>query len=111
MSALMRHLRAAWRYGKHCQYVEAADAADFWTEQDARATASFFSSYTGQKLSHRLTNFTTKMALAAVQNQSPYMNGQASGVGACIAAIEAHYPQPKEEQEPETTFEAVTAGS
>lgn len=91
--------------------MDASDQENFWTPDDARSLLSFLNSYTGKKLKIRLTNFTTKMAIAAVQNPncSPYMNGQASGVAACVAAIEAHTPQQREENESSETLDAMEA--
>lgn len=104
MRNFWQHLVAAWRYGTTFPYFEQSDEKEFWTDEDALATARFFNSFTGRKLSMRLTNYVTKMALAAVQNPqcSPYMNGQASGVSACIAAISAHCPQEQAEEQEQT---------
>jgi hypothetical protein len=105
MGDFWQHLKAAWNYGRQFPYVEAADAEDYWTVDDARAMASFFNSPAGQKLRTRLMNWSLRMALAAVRNKdsSPYMNGQASGVDATIAAIDAHLPIQLAEQDEEQT--------
>lgn len=91
-------------------YVEAADKEE-WTEDNAKQTQRFFMSYTGRKLSARLINFAIKSSLAAVGNPnvSPYQNGQASGISATIAAIEAHYPQEQEQEAESTELDAMEA--
>lgn len=113
MRDFLRHLKAAWRYGLSFPYSEQSDAPDFWGAEDAEETARFFNSRAGRKLSVRLRNYAIKLAEAAVQNPvcSPYQNGQASGARLTFAAIEAHYPQEKEEPEQETALEQLEAAA
>ena len=103
MRNFLRHLRAAWLYGRTFSYVEEADEASYWTHEDAQALESFFQSRAGRKLKIRLMNYVIKMALVSIRNPAatPYQNGQASGVSATIAAIEAHMPlvQPEQAEE------------
>jgi hypothetical protein len=111
MRDFLRHLKAAWNYGRQFPYFAEADSEEFWTTEDAKALRHFMTSYVGQKLKVRLTNYMTKMANAAVQNAacSPYHNGQASGVAACVAAIDAHLPLEAEQPEAATDSEFESA--
>jgi hypothetical protein len=102
----LRHLKAAWRYGKQIPFVPESEKEGFWTKENALETERFFNSETGRKLGIRLTNFNAKIAQAAVQNPNgtQWLNGQASGVTVCIAAIEAHYPQRDQEEQEESAI-------
>jgi hypothetical protein len=96
------YFKSAWKLSRNARYFAESDSDSFWTEEDARNTKLFFESVTGKKLGMRLSNFAIKMALAACQD-SGAKNGDARGVTACIAAIEAHYPQIEEQPQAATT--------
>ncbi len=102
MHNFLRHLKASWNYGRQFPYMEAADTADFWGQEDSAALSIFFGTTTGQKLKARLVNYSMKMAVAACLNPNAdkYQNGQAAGITATISAIEAHM-EPVQEQEQE----------
>ena len=55
-----------------------ADGTD-WTQDDARALASFLHSETGEKLSRRLRNVALSMNANAVQWSDAWRNGHAAG--------------------------------
>ena len=101
------YFKAAWKLSRHARYFAESDAQDFWTDDDARNTKLFFESVSGKKLGMRLSNFAIKMALAACQDSTGIKNGDARGVTACIAAIEAHYPQETEQAEVRTELDQM----
>lgn len=90
MIELLRHIRAAWLYGRVFPYVAAADD---WTDADGQATRTFFESGTGRKLSMRLRNDAVRAAIAAVQKplNAEHANGVAAGIGMCTARIDSHF--------------------
>lgn len=113
MRNFIRHIKAAWLFGRLFPYIEEADAPDFWTQADCVALQIFLQSFTGTKLRHRLTNYAVKAACNAVKNpvNSQYNNGVAAGIPMALAAIDAHLPTQieTEQTEGEATFERQLA--
>lgn len=93
MIRFLRRLKAAWLYARVAPYIEAADAEEFWTDNDATNLSRFFDSHSGRKLKLRLSNFTIKAACDAVNRGGDYARntGIAAGVGIGIGAIEEHF--------------------
>jgi len=100
MTEFLLCLRSAWMFLSYVPYVDAYDQEDAWTEEDARAYASFMRSATGQKLANRASNLVTKSAVNATRatHKLEHSCGWANGVAAAFTWLDGHKPR---EEKPE----------
>ena len=91
MTAFIRHLRAAWNFGRTLPYVSDADQADYWSELDAQWLHSMFATPTGRKFLIKMRNYAMLVAAQSVCDASNalYRKDTAAGLFASIAAMEA----------------------
>jgi hypothetical protein len=87
----IERFKLAWTLaGIEHRYVRQAD--DDWTDTDARALLSFFSSESGQKLKLRLENYVFQSAIAATAKEFnlAYHCGKARGITEAVRHIDQH---------------------
>jgi len=91
MTAFIRHLRAAWNYGRIMPYQSRADDPMFWTAEDAKWLNSMLQSQTGRKLLIKMRNYAMLVAAQSVCDPSNamYRKDIAAGLFSSIAALEA----------------------
>lgn len=94
---MLKRLKLAYQLAKDAQqYVDMADAPDYWTPGNAAVASSFFSNDTGQRLRARLRNMVFRSAIQACQEPTngDYERGKARGVLLAVQAIEQHLTPP-----------------
>ena len=91
MTAFIRHLRAAWNYGKIMPYDSRADDPLAWTSEDAKWLHSMLQSQTGRKLLIKMRNYAMLVAAQSVcdPNNAIYRKDVAAGLFSSIVALEA----------------------
>ena len=98
----LQQLIAAFKIaGEMRQYHDMADAADFWTEDDAVHFRTFLIGQAGKKFRARLSNIVFKSAVQACTSEESgdYRRGVARGVMITVQFIEQHLPRPRVERQ------------
>jgi len=91
MTSFLRHLKAAWYFGRMHRYVPTPN--EFWTVSDARSLLTYFNSTSGLKLKQILTNQVLELSVSATQTKSNEQRdkcGYASGARGIISVMESY---------------------